>query len=92
MANLARQLPGGMPRRPSDLKHHAVPACGAALTGDSARSFWHYVQNTPEDVMKSLVADTLGLRFSPVAIARTSVRPPKALQFKEGITTCAAFI
>ena len=39
--------------------------------------------------MKSLVADTLGLRFSPVAIARTSVRPPKALQFKEGRRACA---
>ena len=39
--------------------------------------------------MKSLIAETLGLRFSPVAISRVSERPAKALQFKEGRRACA---
>ncbi len=42
--------------------------------------------------MRSVIAETLGLRFSPVAVTRTSVRPPKALQFKEGKRACAMYL
>lgn len=42
--------------------------------------------------MKSAIADILRLRFSPVAISRSSVRPPKALQFKEGKRACSMFL
>ena len=42
--------------------------------------------------MKSVIAEMLGMKFSPVAITRTDVRPPKALQFKEGRRACAMYL
>lgn len=42
--------------------------------------------------MRSVIADTLELKFSPVAISRTDVRPRKALQFKEGKRACSMFL
>lgn len=42
--------------------------------------------------MKSVVAEILALKFSPVAISRSSERPHKALQFKEGKRACSMFL
>ena len=42
--------------------------------------------------MKSVIAETLGLRFSPVAVSRVSERPAKVLQFKEGKRACAMYL
>lgn len=42
--------------------------------------------------MKSVIAEILELKFSPVAISRTDVRPRKALQYKEGRRACSMFL
>lgn len=42
--------------------------------------------------MKSVIAEILDMKFSPVALTRTNERPAKALQFKEGKRACAMYL